>query len=161
MRSITLDLLKVVITLFLLSNISLKGNTQSTTQTDGKSLQSVNLHNAITLVFDKDLIFDMDIKLKEGAIPFYVDDAEFKSIMKKGVVLSDDDQSLELISEEEIQYQRLEIIESNTNKLITSKDIDTKEPKVELSGISPGNYTLILSNDKGNILIENISIARN
>jgi len=57
-----------------------------------------------------------------------------------------------------ISYTRAELISKTTNKTVVDNKLIGGKNKIDLNGIQPDTYMLILTNDKGDISVEEIII---
>jgi len=66
--------------------------------------------------------------------------------------------TLNIVPKNQIVYSKAELLHSESNNTVKSLDLTKEMNSIDLTGVPQGNYRLILSNEKGNVNVEKLTI---
>jgi len=140
--------------LFLL--ISLYSNVHAQDLADSELMAMVDLeiiekHNTTYESKAKSEISIEERKAKAKAYDLYVS-------KNFGSYLNPYNGNLYIINNSEKQFNRAQLMKESSNEKIFAIDLDQETKPINITEYDSGNYILILSNDKGDILVENFII---
>ena len=91
-------------------------------------------------------------------VPLNVD--EYVSLIKHGAYIAPGDSRLFVNKNYDHKYTRAELIDKKSNKQMFKADLGSTTEFVDLLDIESGVYVLILTNDNGDIDVEELNIVR-
>ena len=85
-------------------------------------------------------------------------EANYFNILDFGSYFVPGTNNLQLVPQKEIVYTKAELINKETNQLHKSIILDSTTKMIDLSGTPASTYLLILTNEAGNISVEELTI---
>jgi len=132
------------------------------------SVESMNVNNLITFSFTKggnllNLLESKHNDLSEKLLEIEkvpLEASEYISLIKNGAYIATGDSHLYINKNYDYKFTRAELLEKSTNKQVFKINLGDPSEFVDLNDIESGVYVLILTNDEGDIDVEELNIVR-
>jgi len=116
--------------------------------------------NLVTFTFMQEAAVDSKEYSEDldAQLDLTVDAEAYKSLINQGMFYDADDDHIYLNTKFDSKFSKVEVLDKFTSELLYSGDLAEVKFSKHMMNINPGTYLIILTNDAGNIEVDEVNI---